>query len=139
MTNEAQSVAVERRIEWFTALFGAVMTVSAAFGWNWRAAEATAIGTALCWVNFRWLRQGAAALMHLGLAQAGAEKVYVPRSVHVKFFSRLVLLLAAAYVILAGLRLPAIAFLCGAVAVVPAIVFELAYEVARGQHRWKAL
>lgn len=139
MVNEAQSLAIERRIEWFMVFFGVAMAVTAAIAWNGRAAEAIAIGTGLCWVNFRWLRQGAAALMQLGLAQASAEKVYVPRSVHLKFLGRLVLLLVAAYVILAWLRLPAIAFLCGAVAVVPAIIFELAYEVARGQHRWRAL
>ena len=49
------------------------------------------------------------------------------------------LLLVVAYVILAWLRLPVIAFLCGAVAVVPAIVVELFYELAHGHHRWKAL
>ena len=139
MTSEAESNAIERRIERFIIALGAGATAGAEIGWGHRAAASAAIGAVLCWLNFRWLRQGAAALMRLGVAQAGAEKVYVPRSVHAKFFGRLVLLLVVAYVILAWLRLPVIAFLCGAVAVVPAILIELFYELAHGHHRWKAL
>ncbi|HXT87139.1 MAG TPA: ATP synthase subunit I [Verrucomicrobiae bacterium] len=139
MTTDAQAVAIERRIERLILLLGATFAIGAMIGWGWRAMEAALIGTALCWLNFRWLRQGATGLMHLALAQAGAERVHVPRSVHAKFFGRLVLLLVVAYVILAWLRLPAIAFLCGAAAVVPAILAELGYEIARGQHRWKPL
>lgn len=137
--SDAAYAAIERRIEGFVLGLGVAMTAGAGIGWGMRAAEAAAIGTALCWLNFRWLRQGAAGLMRLGMEQAGAETVHVPRSVHAKFFGRLVLLLVVAYVILAWLRLPAIAFLCGVVAVVPAIVLEMAYELMRGEHRWKAL
>jgi hypothetical protein len=139
MTGEPESSAIERRIERWIVALGAGMTIGAEIGWGHRAAASAAIGTALCWLNFRWLRQGATGLMRLGIEQAGAEKVYVPRSVHAKFLGRLVLLLIVAYVILAWLRLPVIAFLCGAVAVVPAIVVELFYELAHGHHRWKAL
>jgi hypothetical protein len=55
---------------------------------------------------------------------------------HAKFFGRLLLLLIAVYVILAWLRLPAIAVICGLAAVVPAILLELGYEVMSGHHRW---
>lgn len=137
--SDAESTAIERRLERLIGALGAGMTLGAEIGWGHRAGAGTAVGTALCWLNFRWLRQGAAALMRLGLAQAGAEQVHVPRSIHAKFFGRLVLLLIVAYVILVWLRLPVIAFLCGAVAVVPAIVVELFYELAHGHHRWKAL
>lgn len=139
MTTETEALAIERRIERFILLLGAAFAVGVAIGWGRHASEATLIGTALCWLNFRWLRQGATGLMRLAAAQAGAERVHVPRSVHAKFFGRLVLLLAVAYVILAWLRLPAVAFLCGAAAVVPAILAELGYEIASGQHRWKPL
>ncbi len=139
MANDAEHLAIERRIERFLLMLGAAMTLGTGIGWGWRAAESCAVGTAICWLNFRWLRQGATALMRLGIAQAGAEQVHVPRSVHAKFFGRVVLLLVVAYVILAWLRLPVIAFLCGAVAVVPAIVVELFYELVHGRHRWKAL
>lgn len=139
MTNEADYLAIERRIERFIVMLGIGIILGAEIGWGRRAAVAAAIGTALCWLNFRWLRQGATALMRLGIAQAGAETVHVPRSTHAKFFGRLLLLLVVAYVILVWLRLPVIAFLCGAVAVVPAVVAELFYELAHGHHRWKAL
>jgi len=138
MAIDAESGVIERRIEHFILGLGIAITAGAEIGWGIRAAEAAAIGTALCWLNFRWLRLGADGLIRLGMAQAGRETVRVPRSVHAKFFGRLVLLLIVAYVILAWLRLPAIAFLCGLVAVVPAILLELAYEVKHGQHRWNA-
>jgi hypothetical protein len=134
--NDADYAAIERRVERFLVGLGAAMTLAAAIGWGWRAAAGAAVGTALCWLNFRWLRQGAAALIRLGQAQSDTEKARVPPLVHAKFLGRLLLLLLVAYVILAWLRLPAIAFLCGLVAVVPAIVLELGYELVHGQHRW---
>ncbi len=134
--DDAEYAAIERRIERFLIGLGAATTLGAAIGWGLRAGAGAAVGTALCWLNFRWLRQGAAALIRLGKAQAAAEKASVPPIVHAKFLGRLLLLLVVAYVILAWLRLPAIAFLCGLVAVVPAVVLELGYELVHGQHRW---
>jgi ATP synthase I chain len=137
MADDAPYAAIERRLEKFLVGVGVATTIGAGIGWGLRAAEGSIVGTALCWLNFRWLRQGAAALIRLGQAQSTLEKPYVPPLVQVKFFGRLLLLLVVAYVILAWLRLPAVAFLCGLVAVVPAIVIELGYELARGEHRWK--
>ena len=136
--DDAAFTAIERRLEIFLIGVGAVATIGAGVGWGLRAAEAAAIGTAICWLNFRWLRLGAATLIRLGQAQATHEVPRVPPLVHVKFFGRLLLLLVVACVILAWLRLPAIAFLCGLVAVVPAILIELGYELAHGEHRWRA-
>lgn len=134
--DESHYALIEHRIELLLIALGVAMAVGAGIGWGLRAAEAAVVGTALCWLNFRWLRQGAAALIRVGQAQAGTEKAYVPPFVHMKFLGRLLLLLVVAYVILAWLRLPAVAFLCGLVAVIPAIVLELVYELARGEHRW---
>jgi hypothetical protein len=136
--DDAAYAAIERRIERFLICVGAAATIVGGIGWGLRAAEGAAIGTALCWLNFRWLRLGAAALIRIGQAQATHENPRVPPLTHVKFFGRLLLLLVVAYVILAWLRLPAIAFLCGLMAVVPAILLELGYELARGGHRWHA-
>jgi hypothetical protein len=136
--NDSEYVAIERRLEFFIIGLGAAMALGAWIGWGIRAAEGTAAGAALCWLNFRWLRQGAAALVRLGQAQAGVEVPRVPGSVHAKFFGRLILLLFAAYAILEWLRLPAISVLCGLVAVVPAIAIELGYELMHGHHRWTA-
>lgn len=135
--DDGRDGAIEGRIERFLVCIGAAMTLGAATGWGIRAGVSAAIGTAICWLNFRWLRHGAAALIRLGQAQATAENPRVPPLVHVKYFGRLLLLLLVAYVTVVWLRLAAIAFLCGLVAVVPAIVLELGYELIHGHHRWK--
>jgi hypothetical protein len=131
----AYYLAIERRIEMFIAVIGAVAAVGAFLGWGKRAGEGAAVGAALCWLNFRWLRQGADGVIKLGMAQAGSEHVVVPRKTHAKFLGRLGLLLVAVYAILVWLRLPAAAVVCGLAAVLPAILFELGYEAMRGQLR----
>jgi len=138
METESDFAAIERRLEYFLVGAGAIMTVGAAIGWGLRAGVGAAAGTLVCWLNFRWLRQGAAALVRLGLAQAGVEQVHVPKTVHAKFLGRTVLLLLAAYAMLVWLHLPAIAVLCGLVAVVPAILLELGYELVHGRRRENA-
>ena len=139
MTTEAQNAAqsadngaLVRRIEALILLIGAVASLIAAIVWGRRPAAGTALGAALCWLNFRWLRQGADGVIKLGLAQAGAENVRVPRSTHAKFLGRLGLLLIAVYAILVWLRLPAVAVVCGLTAVFPAILFGAGYEALRG-------
>ncbi|HTR48265.1 MAG TPA: ATP synthase subunit I [Verrucomicrobiae bacterium] len=135
MADEAEYIAIERRIERFIVALGIVAAVAALIAWGWRAGAGVALGAALCWLNFNWLRQGAASLIRLGLAQAGAETVKVPKRVHAKFFGRLVLMVLAVYAILVWLRLPAVSVICGLAAVVPAIALELGYELTRGGHR----
>lgn len=136
MQNEAKFDRIEARIEQFIAIFGVLFSAIAAGKWGWRAAASAGLGASLCWLNFRWLRHGATGVIRLGMAQAGVEHVHVPRSMHAKFFGRLLLLLVAVYGILAWLKLPAVALLCGLGAVVPAILVELAWEVAAGEHRF---
>ena len=138
MADDPASLAVERRIEWLIPLCGAAMALAAGVGWGLRAAEGAIVGTALCWLNFRWLRQGATGVIRLGLAQAGMADVRVPRRVHAKFFGRLVLLVLVVYAILAWLHLPVVAVLCGLTAVLPAILIDLGYEIVLGHHRWNA-
>jgi hypothetical protein len=138
--NDSRYDRIELRIERFLLGLGAAMTIAAAIGWGKRAGLGAAVGTGLCWLNFRWLRQGAGGLIRRGLAQAGVEKkeVHVPRTTHAKFLGRLLLLLLAAYAILVWLHLPAVAVLCGLTSVVPAILIELGYELMHGDHRWNA-
>ena len=134
MRFETREAEIERRIEQFIAIFG-VLIATATLKWGLRAGAGAALGAVLCLLNFRWLRHSAAAVIALGMAQAGAEVVGVPRSTHAKFFGRFVLLLVAVYVILAWLKLPGVAVICGLIAVVPAILSELVYELAKGHHR----
>lgn len=136
MGSDAESAAIERRMEVFVLIAGAAIMAISLADRGWRAALAAAAGLLLCWLNFRWLRAGAAAVVQLGEAQADASKVHVPKSVNAKFLGRLILLLGATYAMLAWLRLPAIEFVCGLTAVVPAIGLEIGYELVHGHHRW---
>jgi len=136
MGSDAESAAVERRMEVFLLVAGAAIVAASLADRGLRAGLAAAVGLLLCWLNFRWLRAGAAAIVQLGEAQADASKVRVPKSVNAKFLGRLMLLLGATYAILVWLRLPAIEFVCGLTAVVPAIVLEIGYELVHGHHRW---
>ena len=132
---DAEPAAIEMRLEAFLVAVGLAVAIGAAIGWGLRAGASAAAGGALSWLNFRWLRQGAAGVMKLGLAQTGAEIVKVPPSVHMKFFGRTVLLVITACAILFWLHLPAIPLLCGLAVVFPAVLLELGYELAHGQHR----
>jgi hypothetical protein len=133
---ETDYAAIERRMELFVLAAGTAIAIVSAAGWGWYAGLAAVMGLLLCWMNCRWLRAGTAMVVQLGAAQAEASKVRVPGGVKAKFLGRLGLLLAATYAILVWLRMPAVAFLCGLTAVVPAIVLELAYELLHGHHRW---
>lgn len=124
--------SLTRRIEFLIPLIGAIAAITALIGWGVRPGIGAAIGAALCWLNFRWLRQGADGVIKLGLAQAGAEHVRVPRTTHLKFYGRLGLLLIAVYAILVWLKLPAAAVACGLTAVLPAILLGAGYEALRG-------
>ena len=138
MADDPKYSAIERRLEGFIVALGIAMAAGAAILRGVGAAEGVVAGAALCWLNFRWLRQGASVVIGLGLAQAGAETVTVPKRVHAKFFGRLGLLLLAVYGILVWIRLPAGAFLSGFAVVAPAIVLELGYELIHGYYRWNA-
>lgn len=138
MVDDSESVSVELRIERFIILLGAVMTLMAVIGWGRRAGEGAGVGAALCWLNFRWLRQGATGVIRLGLAQAGVEHVNIPKKIYAKFFGRLVLMVVIVYAILTWLHLPALAVVSGLTTVFPAIILELGFEVMRGHHRWNA-
>ena len=135
MANDGHYAAIEQRIERFIAIAGLIIAAVVDAKRGTRAGIGVAAGTALCWLNFRWLCQGADGVIRIGLAQAGAANVNVPRSLHVKFFGRLVLLAVAVYAILVWLRLPAFAVVIGLAAVLPAIIFELGYELVREHSR----
>lgn len=132
--NATDYAAIERRIEWAILGLGVIGAIGAAAGWGIHAAGGVAAGAALCLLNFRWLRQGATGVMRLGMAQASAEKVEIPKSLHMKFLGRIGLLVFAVYAILVWLHLPAIAVLCGLALILPAILFELAFELMQGHH-----
>ncbi len=126
-------IAAEHRIEWMTFAFGLAGALVVLLRWGWRPGAGVALGAALAWLNFRWLKQGVTALVRLSTAQAGSEHARVPMGVYVKFFGRFALLLVVVYVILSHSLLPVSAVLGGLFAVVAAVMIELMWELLRGR------
>jgi hypothetical protein len=132
--NDSNYAAAEHRIEWMTLGLGVAGALFVLARWGWRPGAGVALGAALAWLNFRWLKQGVVALVRLSTAQAGSEHVRVPMSVYVKFFGRFALLLVVVYVILSRSWLPVAAVLGGLFAVIAAVMIELMWELVRGGH-----
>ena len=126
-------VAAEHRIEWMTLAFGLAGAVFVLLRWGWRPGAGVALGAALAWLNFRWLKQGVTALVKISTAQANSEHARVPMSVYAKFFGLFALLLVVVYVILSRSLLPVAAVLGGLFAVVAAVMIELMWELVRGR------
>lgn len=129
--DESYYRAGHRRIEFLTLGLGAAGTVIATLRWDLSAGAGVALGAALAWVNFRWLKQGVATIAQLATAQAGAVAVRIPKRVYSKFFGRLVLLLVVICVTLWRSMLPPAAIFVGLFALVAAVLAEMIYELAR--------
>ncbi len=127
--------AAERRIEWLTFGLGAAAAAGAGLRYGVRAALGLALGAALAWVNYRWLKQAVGVMAQLAAGQAEVSRPRVPRGVYVKFFGRFALLIGVVYVILSRSLLPAGAFLAGLFALAAAVLAELLYEIVRGERR----
>lgn len=124
-------VAAEHRIQWMTLAFGLAGAMFAFARWGWRPGAGVALGALLAWLNFRWLKQGVAALVKVSTARANSEHFRVPMSIYAKFFGRFAMLLVAVYVILSRSLLPVTAVLGGLFAVVAAVMIELMWELVR--------
>jgi ATP synthase I chain len=122
-----------RRVEYWTAAFAAVAALVAAVRWGWLQAVGVLAGATISWLNFRWLKQGVGNLAALATAQAGAERVHIPKSTYAKFFGRFVLLLVILYVILSRPGWPGAAVLCGLFAVVAGVVAEMVHHLVAGR------
>lgn len=118
-----------RRIEYWTAGFAAAGALIAGVKWGWLQATGVIAGAAISWLNYRWLKQGVGSLAALAAAQAGAEKIHIPKSTYVKFFGRFVLLLVVLYAVLRRPGWPGVAVLYGLFAVVAGVVAEMIYHL----------
>jgi ATP synthase I subunit len=125
--------AAERRIELLTIAIGAAAAIAASIVWGRRTAAGVASGAALSWINYRWLKQGVATLARLSTAQPDPEKARVPASVYLKFLGRYALLIAAAYAILRGFKLPPASLLAGFFAVIAAVLVESIGQLFRSK------
>ena len=129
MPDEVFGDATLRRVEWLTLTLGGVGTAVAVWRWGWRGALGVALGAALSWLNFRWLKGGVQAFGKAATEQAGTQAARAPKSAYMKFIGRFALLLVAVYVILSRSWVPPVAFFAGLFASAAGVVTALVYEL----------
>lgn len=123
--------ATERRIAWLTLLLGLAATFAAVLLRRWTWAAGLATGTALAWLNFRWLRRGLDGLVAASKAQSGAEKPRVPTITYALMILRYGLIALAVYVIFEVLKVPLLSMVLGLCALGAATIAASVYEVLR--------
>jgi small-conductance mechanosensitive channel len=122
-------VQTERRIAWLTLVFGLSSAAIAAFLHRKSWAEGLAIGAALAWLNFRWLRRGLDALVTASKAQEGRERPKVPLATYFMTFFRYGLLALSVYVIFKYLDVPLGSLIVGLCALAAAAMVASVYEI----------
>jgi small-conductance mechanosensitive channel len=128
----AEAVAgarTERRIAWLTLLFGFGSAAISAFLHRKSWAAGLAIGTALAWLNFRWLKRGLDALVLASKAQEGREKPQVPLATYFTAVFRYGLLVLSVYVIFKYLDVPLGSMIVGLCALAAAAIAASVYEI----------
>jgi ATP synthase I chain len=121
----------ERRIGWLTLLFG--FAAAAALGALRRNSWAAglAIGTALAWLNFRWLKRALDALVAASTAQEGREKPTVPLVTYLAALLRYGLLGLTVYAIFVWLHVPLGSMVLGLCALAAAAISASVWEILR--------
>ena len=121
----------ERRIGWLTLLFGFVATAVAAVLRYKLWAAGLAVGTALGWLNFRWLKRAADALVTVSTAQEGREKPKVPLTTYLAALFRYGLLGLTVYVIFEFIHVPLGSMILGFCALAAAAIAASVWEILR--------
>ena len=128
-TDSPPAAVTERRISWLTLLIGLVTALLVALLHDRLWGAGLAIGAALAWLNFRWLRQGLEALVVASTAQAGKEKPEVPLLSYFAMLFRYGLIALAVYVIFEYLRVPLVSMVVGLCALGAATIAASVYEI----------
>lgn len=126
--------AAERRIEYFAAGIGVAGTLAALIFWGVRPGIGVAVGAAVSWLNYRWMRLGVATMSRLTKAQAANEKVRIPPGTYLRSIGRYALLAIGAYVILHFFSLPIVSLLAGFSAVLAGVLAEAIGQLFRSGH-----
>lgn len=121
----------ERRIGWLTLLFGFAATAVVAVLRYKRWAAGLALGTVLGWLNFRWLKRAADALVAVSTAQEGREKPKVPLTTYLAALFRYGLLGLTVYVIFVYLHVPLGSMILGFCALAAATIAASVLEILR--------
>jgi ATP synthase I chain len=123
------AAVTERRISWLTLLIGLLAALLVAILGDRFWGAGLAIGAALAWLNFRWLRRGLDALVLASTAQAGKEKPVVPLLSYFAMVFRYGLIAFAVYVIFEYLRVPLVSMVVGLCALGAATIAASVYEI----------
>ena len=121
----------EKRIASLTLLMGFAAGIAAGLLREWRWAAGLAIGAALSWLNFRWLKQGLDALVRGARAQEASPKPRVPAGTYLRMVFRYGLIALAVYVIFAVFKVPLLSMLVGLCALGAATITASVYEILR--------
>ena len=128
---DSLGLRTERRIGGLTLLIGALAAAVAALLHRFPWAAGLLIGTALAWLNFRWLGQGLDALVAAATAQSGVPKPRVPIGVYLRAMLRYALIGFTVYVIFEFLKVPLASMIFGLCALGAAVIAASLYEVVR--------
>jgi len=129
VADSSPAAVTERRISWLTLLIGLITALLVALFRDRLWGVGLAIGAALAWLNFRWLRRGLDALVLASTAQAAKEKPVVPLLSYFAMVFRYGLIALAVYVIFVYLRVPLVSMVVGLCALGAATIVASVYEI----------
>lgn len=121
----------ERRIGWLIPVIGLTAAAIIAFNHHRDWAIGIATGSALAWLNFRWLAQGLDALVVDSTAQAGLQKPQVSVVTYFLAAFRYALIALCVYGIFKFLSIPLVSLLLGLCSLGAATIAASIYEIAK--------
>jgi small-conductance mechanosensitive channel len=123
--------ATERRIAWLTLVLGFTAGAIVALAGLARWSAGLVMGTALAWLNYRWLRRGVNTFVSASKAQVGSEKSRVPSATYFLMLVRYGLIAVTVYVIFGYLKVPVLSMFAGLCALAVAAIVASVYEILR--------
>ncbi len=120
---------VEHRINWLTPVLGAIAALAACKLISMRAGAGVAIGAALTWLHYFWLRQATSAVVREAVKQADAPRRSDSSWIVFKLLVGYVLIAIVAYVIFIYFGVPIFSVLVGLLALGAAAIFGSVYTV----------
>jgi hypothetical protein len=127
----SRSAATERLIGRLTPVIGVIAAASAFALHHKDWAIGLLCGSALAWLNFRWLSRGLDALVADSQAQAGSEKPRVSVITYLLAVLRYSLIALCVYVIFVYLHIPLVSMIVGLCALGAATIAASLYEISR--------
>jgi uncharacterized membrane protein YvlD (DUF360 family) len=123
--------ATERRIGWLIPIIGLTGAAIVALYHRREWAIGIAAGSALAWLNFRWLAQGLDALVVDSTAQAGSQRPHVSLVTYFLAVFRYALIALCVYGIFKFLSIPLVSLLLGLCSLGAATIAASIYEIAK--------